>query len=392
MFKQEDNYLTITNYLYVKPGEAIWSIEYELNKGDIELSGGLANQTCPAHPSSLIDQKGNATNWETEDGVKGVLLRCATHDPANAKWLVEQGRAGHISKEKVGAYLCQEDQDGSCLLSVLDLNVQQEVANWNPDTTEKIACTLSLEFVQWLVEQAREGNWDKKSVGSILCRENKERAVILRLFPFEVQKEVATWYPDAADKVAHMLGFEFAQWLVEQAREGRWDRTTVGSILCRENKERTIILGQFNFEVQKEVAYWNRERTNEAAHLVGFDFVNWLIGLALEGTWDKEEVGNIVFRRNMHDQLILATLDKETQKAVAVFNKSKTSSALPCMEKEFLHWLYQEAVEGRWEKQMVFKALLVKEEADGELIITTSKKKGTVLICHIGNSSLTLFN
>ena len=313
MFKQEDK----DRHLYVKAGKAIWSIEDGLNRGVIKLSGGLANQTCPAHPSSLIDQTGNAMNWETHDGVKGgVLLRCATHDLANAKWLVKQGREGHIPKEKVGAYLCQEDKDGSCLLSVLDLNVQQEVANWNHDATEKIACTLSLEFAQWLVEQAREGKWDKRTVGSVLCRENKERDVILSVLPFEVQKEVASW---------------------------------------------------------------NRERTNEAAHLVGFDFVNWLISLALEGKWNKEEVGTIVFKKNMDDQLIFATLDKETQKAVAVFSKSKTCSALPYMKKDFHHWLYQEAVEGRWEKEMVFKAL-VKEEVDGELIITTSKKKGTLVL------------
>ena len=315
MFKQENR----DRHLYVKPGGAIWSIEDGLNKGDIRLSGGLANQTCPAHPSSLIDQTGNANNWETHDGVKGgVLLRCATHDPANAKWLVKQGRKGYISKEKVGAYLCQQDKERSCLLSVLDLDVQQEVANWNHDATEKIACTLSLEFAQWLVEQAREGKWDKSTVGSALCRENKERGVILSLLPFEVQKEVASW---------------------------------------------------------------NREKTNEAAHLVGFDFVNWLISLAMQGKWDKKEVGRVVCRKNMDDQLIMTTLDKETQKAVAVFNKSKTCSALPYMEqeKEFLHWLYQEAVEGRWEKQMVFKAL-VKEEVDGELILTTSKKKGTVVL------------
>ena len=96
-------------HLYVKPGGAIWSIEDGLNKGDIELSGGLANQICPAHPSSYLIQEGDANIWETEDGVKReVHLRCATHDLENAKWLVEQGRDGHISKEKVGAYLCQQ--------------------------------------------------------------------------------------------------------------------------------------------------------------------------------------------------------------------------------------------------------------------------------------------
>ena len=157
MFKQEDR----DRHLYVRPGEAIWSIEYQLNKGDIELKGGLANQSCPAHPSSYLNQEGDANNWETEDGFKPeVHLRCATHDLENAKWLVEQGRDGHISKEKVGAYLCQEKKDsrlsrfvdnaegGSCLLAILDADVQQEVAAWNPEATEKIAHKMSPGFIQ----------------------------------------------------------------------------------------------------------------------------------------------------------------------------------------------------------------------------------------------------
>ena len=119
-----------------------------MKKGDIMLSGGLANQRCPAH-----------TNWETKKGVKGgVFLRCTTHDVANAKWLADQGREGHISKEKGAILLCEEDAEQGCLLSVLDPDIQKEVGNWSHDATEKIAHTLSLEFAQWLVQQARDDN------------------------------------------------------------------------------------------------------------------------------------------------------------------------------------------------------------------------------------------
>ena len=87
--------------------------------------------------------------------------------------MVQQGREGRIPKEKVGAYLCQEDKDGSCLLADLDVDLLQEVATWNPKAAGKIAHKLSLEFVQWLITQAKEDKWSEEEVASIAWRENK---------------------------------------------------------------------------------------------------------------------------------------------------------------------------------------------------------------------------
>ena len=77
----------------------------------------------------------------------------------------------------------------------------------------------------------------------------------------------------------------------------------------------------------------------------------------------------------------MATLDEDTQKEIAVFNKAKTCSAVPYMEKEgdFLEWLYQEAVKERWNQQMVFKAL-IKEEVDGKVNITPRIKSGSEIV------------
>ena len=74
----------------------------------------------------------------------------------------------------------------------------------------------------------------------------------------------------------------------------------------------------------------------------------------------------------------MATLDKDTKKQVAVFNKAKTISAVPYMAADFLQWLYQEAVEGRWDQSAVFKALK-KEEVDGKTVIVAHLKKGKML-------------
>ena len=77
------------------------------------------------------------------------------------------------------------------------------------------------------------------------------------------------------------------------------------------------------------------------------------------------DISSIVWKMNTDRKLILATLDKKTQKQVAVSNKAKTISAVPYMDADFLQWLHQEAVEGRWDQPMVFEAV-IKEEFDDE--------------------------
>ena len=93
----------------------------------------------------------------------------------------------------------------------------------------------------------------------------------------------------------------------------------------------------------------------------------------------QEEVGNNVCRMNADNQLILATLNVETQKQAAVFNKAKTIISVPYMDTDFLQWLYQEAVQGRWEQSMVFAAV-VKEELDGKASFSPRIKPGRSIV------------
>ena len=123
----------------------------------------------------------------------GILLCCSIHDAANAKWLVEQGREMRIPKDKVGAYLCQEDKDQSCLLAGLDGDLQQQVAFWNPEATAEISPKLNLDFIQWLITQAREDKWPKAEVASIVWRRNKEGTLIISQLGFETHVQVALW-------------------------------------------------------------------------------------------------------------------------------------------------------------------------------------------------------
>ena len=157
--------------------------------------------------------------------------------------------------------------------------------------------------------------------------------------------------------------------------EGRWTKEEVANVVCQEDDEGTTILSLLDFETQKELAFWKTEKTNEVAHLLSADFQHWLIQQALEGRWSKEDVGSIVCRKNQNNQLILATLDEETKKQASMFNKEKTISAAPYMDADFLQWLYQEAADGRWEKSMVFEAV-IKEELNGKALFLPRIKPG----------------
>ena len=53
-------------------------------------------------------------------------------------------------------------------------------------------------------------------------------------------------------------------------------------------------------------------------------FFKWMLDEFNESRWTKEDVGNLVCRTNMYNQLILATLDEETQKKLAMINKEST--------------------------------------------------------------------
>ena len=167
----------------------------------------------------------------------------------------------------------------------------------------------------------------------------------------------------------------------KMAEEGQFEKENVQEFFCEKNRHGTPIVSLLDVHTQRDMALWNKKRTIEVAHLMSGDFHKWLIQQASEGMWSKEEVGNIVCRKNADNQLILATLDEETQKQAAVFNKAKTCSAVPYMDDkgDFLQWLYEEAEKGQWDQKMVFAAL-AKKEVDGKAIIATRRKKSEQFI------------
>ena len=216
-----------------------------------------------------------------------------------------------------------------------------------------VVLQCSVHDDNWLLEQGLEG-----SVGDLNLS-----AVVGHLLPLMTKRKIAE--------------------VKKMAEEGQFEKERVQAFFCEESKHGTPIVSLLDVHTQRDMALWNKKRTIEVAHLMSGDFHKWLIHQATEGMWSKEEVGNIVCRKNADNQLILATLDGETLKQAAALNKAKTCSAVPYMDDkgDFLQWLYEEAEKGHWDQTMVFAAL-AKEDVDGKSIITTRRKKcNQFLIC-----------
>ena len=194
----------------------------------------------------------------------------------------------------------------------------------------------------------------------------------------ETQKQIASLSPEETNNNAHLASGDFIRWLIAQAREDKWSKKEVGSIVWRENKEEALVISQLDYESQIEVAAWDQEETNKNAQFSSPRFFQWLIAQAKEDKWPKEEVGSIAFKKNTSNILILTTLDDDSKREVATYNKNFTLSALPYMDEDLIRWVHQEASEGRWDQQEILKAI-VKEESNGKACFKAKIKPGRTL-------------
>ena len=106
----------------------------------------------------------------------------------------------------------------------------------------------------------------------------------------------------------------------------------------------------------------------------------WVAQQALEDKWPKDAVGRVLCGKDAKNRVLFEMLDPEIQKEVASFDKARTCSAIPYLvQGNLLQWLYQEAVNGRWEQSMVLK-YLTKQEVDGKTVAVSRIKPGKRLI------------
>ena len=169
--------------------------------------------------------------------------------------------------------------------------------------------------------------------------------------------------------------------MVAVAKEGHWEKKEVHTLLCEEDNKGAVMLSRLQVESQLEVATWNsQEKTLQIAHKMSSEFLQWLIQEAEEGRWSGKELGAAFCQLDEDIQLKLATVDEELQKKLAVLNKTKTCLSVPMLGSNIQEWLYQEALEGRWDQDRVFRVLERKETEKGTVISAKVKHLGMHIV------------
>ena len=137
---------------------------------------------------------------------------------------------------------------------------------------------------------------------------------------------------------------------------------------------------RLQFDSQREVATWNQRRTIQIAHRMSADFICWLVQEANIGNWDGEELGGAFCQLDSDNKLKLATVEEELQQQLAVLNKTKVCFSVPLLGKSFQHWVYQEAIKGRWDQDIVFRVLEGPETDEGAVVSARVKHLGMYIL------------
>ena len=93
---------------------------------------------------------------------------------------------------------------------------------------------------------------------------------------------------------------------------------------------------------------------------------------------DKQEINNLFSL--FLDLNIELKVNEELQKQLAALNKTKTCLSVPMLGSNIQQWLYQEAEEGKWNKDIVSRVLERKETEGGPVVSAKVKNLGMYYI------------
>ena len=296
--------------------------------------------------------------------------------------LVKKTKKGLIKKEEAFEKLSLNLPDGRPVMSLLTEEKNwADLAGMCPDVMLRIAPRMGVDFIRWIVREASKEKLDKKKVGKMISGKNKDGTIILALLDPEKKQEVAEFNREAVLNVAHLMDRRFIEWLLKEATEGRWDKKTVGKVVNRKCKDGSVVLSILDKVKQREGAVLNKEATLNVAHLMEMDFIEWIIDETFESRWDKEDVGDMVVRENKVGEIILSLLDSNKQKQVALFNKDATVSVAHLMGMEFIGWLLWVAQKFDWDREPVRKMIDKPDDTQGLTpLIHASKSKQNELM------------
>ena len=177
---------------------------------------------------------GLISEWAKEDKIN--FSNIVPHlTSSELEKVVEVVKEGHWKKEEVNTLFCMEDHDGTIILSRLQLDTQLKVATWNQARTNQIAHKMSKDFVQGLILEATEGNWNGEELGNSFCQLDSDKKLKLATVDVELQKQLAVLSKTKTCLSVPLLENSIQQWLYQEAAEGRWDQAMVFKVL--EKKE-----------------------------------------------------------------------------------------------------------------------------------------------------------
>ena len=235
-------------------------------------------------------------------------------------------------------------------------------------------------LVDGLVRKVKANQLDKNVALKLLIPDGKGQKVLFQLAKKSNWGPIAEWAEEGEvdfKSIVPRMSVGDLEKMVEVGQEDIWDEIEVHYLLCQEDDEGAVILSRLQLETQQVVAKFNEAGTNQIAHKMSTDFIRWLVEEANAGNWNGEKLGEAFCQLNSNNQLKLTkVVDEELQKQLAVLNKEKTCLSVPLLGSNLQQWIYQEAEDGMWEKDLVFRVLERKETEGGATVCAKVKNLG----------------
>ena len=246
--------------------------------------------------------------------------------------------------------------------------------------TEENENQITPALVDGLVRKVKANQLDKKVALKLIIPDDEGQKILFQLAKKSNWETIAEWAKEEGvnfKSIVPRMSVSDLEKMVEVGQEGIWEKEKVHSLLCQKNDEGAVILSRLEPKTQQAVAVWDEKNTNQIAHEMSTDFIWWLVQEAKKGNWDSDRLGEAFCQLDSNGNLKLATVaDEELQKQLAVLNKEKTCLSAPLLCSNIQQWMYQEAVEGQWDSDLVFRVLQRKETEGGEVVSSTVEHLG----------------
>ena len=313
----------------------------------------------------LLLAHGSNPNVQDVEGNSPLHIACSKGDIQTVTCIIKNNGKLLANKQVhtpalENLYLDHQKEDMRVLMTAIDQSKHRR---------EILESKLD-KIVDGLVERVKANQLDKKIALDVLFPDDKGGGVLFQLAKGSHWGLIDNWAKEEGvdfSTIVQRMNLSGLEDMVEVAKEYHKEKDRVHALLCEEDDEKNIVLSRLSFKTQQEVVFWNQDRTNQIAHKISKDLLQCLIQAANKGNWNGEGLGGAFLQLNSDNKLKLTTVDAELQKQLIVLNKIKACSSVPLIENNIQFWMYQEALEGRWDPEMIFRVLR-EEEAEGSRV------------------------